>query len=300
MNPSSPSWHVHAALLTCSLIYSAFFAVIKQLLTEVDEWTFIYLRLTGAAVILAIMEWGFRRASIKWQQDGGRLLLLSLVGVTLVQYLFIFGVHYTSTMHASVIMSSIPVITLCLSVLLKKESPNGLKITGILTAFAGVLWLISMRQVTTNSVTYPWWGDGLIALNAICFSLFLMGMPAMLKKYRPLTVIAYCYIFAAVIYDGLALTGLYTVQWVPQLSPWGWCLTAYTVLAASIGTYGLNNFALARCKPSTVAMYTFTQPVLASLIGMLWLGEQITVPMVLASTVSMLGLAIAITGRYTS
>jgi drug/metabolite transporter (DMT)-like permease len=299
--PTLPAnWPVHAALISCSLIYSAFFAVIKHLLTEVDEWTFIYIRLTGAAVILAIIEWGFRRTPIQWSVDGARLLGLSLAGVTIVQYLFIFGVHYTSTMHASVIMSSIPVITLCLSVLLGKEAPNGLKITGVLTAFAGVLWLISMRQASVQGQAYPWWGDGLVMLNAMCFSLFLVGMPKLLKTYRPLTVIAYCYIIAAILYNGLGLLGAYPIQWLPQLSPWGWVLATYTVLGASIATYGLNNFALARCKPSTVAMYTFTQPVLASAIGMLWLGEVITVPMVMASGVCLLGLAIANVGRLSS
>jgi drug/metabolite transporter (DMT)-like permease len=295
---ATPAWKVHGALFLCSLIYSAFYAVIKQLLTEVDEWTFIYIRLTGAAILLAVFEWGFRRTPINWRAHGLSLLLLALVGVSLVQYLFIFGVHYTSTLHASVIMSTMPIMTLCVSLALKKEAPNGLKISGALLAFAGVLWLISMRQAAAvQAVSYPWWGDALVGLNVCCFTLFLLRMPQMLQHYRPLTVIAYCYILAAILYIVMGVCGAYPIQWVPHLSPWGWCLAFYTVVFASIGTYGLNNYALARTKPSSVAIYAFMQPVLAATIGVVMLGEHVSLPMILASAVSLCGMSLANLGR---
>jgi drug/metabolite transporter (DMT)-like permease len=298
---AGPAWQVHLALLIGSLIYGAFYAVIKHVLGQVDEWTFIYLRLTGAAIVLALWEWSTQRTPIAWRQDGLTLFFLALTGVTLVQYLFVFGVHYTSTLHASVIMSCIPIITLCLAWMFKTERVSVLKVLGVGVAFVGVVWLITLRTPATahTATQYPWWGNVLVASNALSFSLFLQKMPDMLKRYKPLTIIAYCYIMAAIIFDGLGLLGCYPVQWWPKLNANGWWLMVYTILGASIATYGLNNFALARSKPSTVAVYAFTQPVLAAVIGAVWLQEQMSQPMLWASGLSLVGLVLATVGRLT-
>ena len=55
-----------------------------------------------------------------------------------------------------------------------------------------------------------------------------------------------------------------------------WVRMAYVVLGATVLTYALNLFALKHTQASRVALYIFLQPVVATVLSVLVLGEAVT------------------------
>jgi drug/metabolite transporter (DMT)-like permease len=290
---------VHGALVAISAIYGIFYIIVKLLLQDIREYELILARLSLAALIAFTIELIRYRTRFQSLSDFLKVISLGLLGVLIVQSLVVLGVSRTSVFHASLLMSTIPVQTLMFGMLVGREPFQFHKFIGILTAFLGVGWLVFMRNPGTTLPPGYLIGDLFVLLNALSFSWFLIASKPILERYPAFSFMAYCYLVSALV--ALALLGSIRLQAPTALPISGlfhltlrdWALLLYVVVLASIGTYTLNNYALKRTAPSTVAVYIFVQPILSAILGYYLLGEGFTVPMALAGLLTFTGIVLA-------
>ncbi len=222
------------------------------------------IRVVAAAAVLLVVE-RVRRGRISVTPvDMAKLALYAVFGVVLNQILFTEGLSRTTPSHSSLICTLIPVSTFLFAILLGRERLSVRKGAGILIALAGVLVLL---RVESFSVEEAWvMGDLMTLANAISFGLFLVISRNVVRRYPPLTVTTWAMVWGAM---GIAIYGTGDVMQlelstIPPGIIWTgvWIVIFPTVLA-----YLLNFYALARVESSTVALFIYLQPLLATLLS---------------------------------
>ena len=93
----------------------------------------------------------------------------------------------TSTISASVIMTSNPIIVLVASYFILKELVTKLKLTGILLGSAGAVLLILNGEIIWEEGSFL--GDLFIFLNAASFGMYMVLVKPLMARYKPITII---------------------------------------------------------------------------------------------------------------
>lgn len=298
----SKTARVHIALITVSTIYGYFYVAMKLLYKTLTPSEFILLRFVLTALTVLWIDRCILKHPLPDRADWPKIAGLGLVGVFVVQILIAWGVHHTTAFHTSLIMATIPMITLIFSIVGGRETFHLYKLTGIITAFAGVSVLLFFSGSPAAPLPDSYlWGDLIILFNALAFSWFLLGSQKMLKKYQAFQFMSYCYIVSAMLFSTLfvgqsLVSGQFQeLLFFTKMSLNDWLLIGYVVFFASIGSYTLNNYALQRVNPSIVAIYMFIQPIISAVTGFYLLGEPFNLHMAIAMILTFAGVVMATT-----
>lgn len=215
--------------------------------------------------------------------DQGRVAFASLLGVVANQLLFMNGLARTSASHAALLTTTIPALTLGVSIVAGIERPTPRRLGGLVVAGLGAVLLITSRDSGAPAATASVLGDCLIVCNATVYSIYLVVSRPLLARHHALAVLESLFGWGAV----LVLPWVLLVS--PELpllavaaSPAAWGALAFLVLGPTIGAYGLNLYALRVVPPSTVALWIYVQPIVAAALAVPVLGERPT-PIFLAS-----------------
>jgi len=261
---------VHVALVAVQLMFASLGVVAKEALRELKPFALIAFR-TPMAALIFLLAW-----LIGWRErvaprDLGALFAYALTGVVLNQLLFIAGLERTTATNAVVIGATIPVFTVGVALLLRREQATPAKLLGLAVAFGGALSIVGIDQIgrfDPRRMT----GNLLVVANSLSFSVYLVISRRLLEKYRTMTVVTWTFVFGAL---GVFPFGAHDlVAAAPQLSTGTWVRALYIVLFPTVGTYFLNAFALKRAPSSLVAVYIYLQPVVGAILAAWRLGER--------------------------
>jgi len=121
------------------------------------------LRLPAFAEAGAARKQGFTR------RDAWTFLYLGFFGVSVNQFCFTLGLHYTSVSHSAVIVGMGPIYTLILAVLLRLERATWHKAVGMAIAFTGIAVLASEHGISSHS---PSFGDAITMTGSVGFATY--------------------------------------------------------------------------------------------------------------------------------
>ena len=128
---------IYLIMLFQSLLASGTHIVAKATVTGVEPVTLTLLRSTIAGLILLGLAF-LRKSPLRVDsEDRNRFLLLSALGVPLNQFLFMTGLNASRPTNAALFYGATPALVLLLSVLMKKEEPSGLRLTGVVMTETG-------------------------------------------------------------------------------------------------------------------------------------------------------------------
>ncbi|MFZ5482067.1 MAG: DMT family transporter [Myxococcota bacterium] len=214
-----------------------------------------------------------------------RVMLLSVLGISANQLLFLHGLARTSATHAALLTTSIPVLTMLAAWALGRERLSPHRIAGIALALAGVAFLVTGRD-DAGAATLA--GDLLVVANCSVYAVYLVLSRDLLERVPPLAALPWLFAWGAV--GALPLTGL------PPLAghdAGAWVALAVIVVGPTIGTYWLNLFALRTVPSSVVALFVYLQPFVAAALAIPLLGERPTVRAVAALLLTFAGVWVA-------
>ncbi len=220
-------------------------------------------------------------------------LYLGFFGVVVNQMCFTLGLHYTSVSHAAVIVGMGPIYTLVLAVLFRLEKATGHKVIGMAMAFAGVAVLATDNGISPRSPSLL--GDAITMTGSIGFATYAVLGKRVAGKYDVLTMAAFNHFAGAVIVLPVALeqvraNGGPATMW--RTVPWqGWAALMYMAVLSSALAYIFYFWLLRYLEVSQLSAFTYLLPVLATILGILWLGER-------GSLLQILGGALALGGVY--
>jgi drug/metabolite transporter (DMT)-like permease len=262
----------HFALATVAIIYGLNYVIAKGVMNDghLSPFQFILLRV-GAGVILF---WLFFSIFIKERidyKDLPYLILCAACGTAINQLAFFAGLNHTTPIHASLIMTIVPILVLIASRILIKERITFRKVTGIILGLCGAAYLISSGQelsLSNNLIK----GDLFILINVTSYGLYLVLVKKMLSKYNAVTVVTWLFTIGFFMVLPFGLDGITEVKW-HTFDAGVWWAIAYVLIGTTFLAYLLNAVALARVSPSTVSIYIYLQPFIATLASVA-LGEE--------------------------
>ena len=112
-------------------------------------------------------------------------------------------------------------------------------------------------------------GNLFIFINASSYALYLVIVKPMIEKYHPITVMFYVFGFGLLYVLPFGFANLADVDWsiIPNTI---YLEIAFVVVCTTFIAYLLNSSALKQLSPTTVSIYIYLQPILATLFAIFW------------------------------
>ncbi|MEZ4962548.1 MAG: EamA family transporter [Saprospiraceae bacterium] len=263
----SNRFKAHTALFFTALIYGANFTVAKEILDHdyVHPFALTLMRVLAGFLLFSLFHYFFIKEKIE-RKDIRLFVLCALTGVATNQLLFITGLKYTTHINAALIMTTTPILVLVASSLILKEAVTLKKMLGIGLGIAGaaILTLYGKKFAFQKEGLL---GDIMVFVNAVSYGTYLVLVKSLMVKYHPLTVTKWVFSFGLLFvlpfgYHELANTPMNI--FTPRI----WMAIAYVLICTTFLAYLLNAFALKLVNPSTVSIYIYLQPLIATAIAL--------------------------------
>lgn len=284
--PTVDQRRVRTALLTVQLLFGVNYLVSKMVVTEISPAAWAFLRSGSAFAILAVAALVGRRR-LPPPRDVALLAVAGLFGVVLNQGLFLEGLARTTVSRSALICAQIPTFVLLLSLATRQERPTLRKTLGFVAGLAGVMILLEVDRFSFDNRWLA--GDLLTLANAASYAAFVVIGRSVMARNDPLAATTVVFFFGTLglgLYGGRDLVAVDPAVFTPQMVG----AMAYVVLGATVATYFLNLWAVKRVQATRVALYIFLQPVVAAVLGVTLLGEEITLRFGLATVLVFLAL----------
>jgi drug/metabolite transporter (DMT)-like permease len=215
-----------------------------------------------------------RRRGFSWG-DVWAFLYLGFFGVAINQMCFTIGLHYTSVGHAAVIVGMGPIYTLILAALFRLEHVTLRKATGMAIAFGGIVLLASENGISRRSPSLL--GDAITMAGSLGFAMYVVLGKRVASKYDTLTMTAFTHFAAAVFVLPLAIRQARTMgmDTIWQAIPWqAWMALLYMAVFSSALAYVFYFWLLRYLEATQLSAFNYVLPILATLLGIVWLGER--------------------------
>lgn len=255
----------HISLFVANLIYAINYTFAKDVMPDfIQPSGFILLRVTGAAILFSLFYFLFVNERVE-RKDILKLAICGVFGVAINQLLFFEGLNLTTPINAAIIMTINPVLVIIMSAFILYEKINVRKGIGIALGLIGASTLI-LNGGSLSGDTNFMLGNTFIFINAASYGLYLVLVKPLMLKYHPITVMFYVFGFGLLYVIPFGYTELLAVDWAsfPPKIMWE---VAFVVICTTVIAYLLNSSALKQLNPSTVSIYIYLQPVLATLFA---------------------------------
>lgn len=281
-------------LLLLTVIWGVNFAVIKFALDELHPLSFNALRFPiASAVVFAILRIrGPLR--IPERRHWPALLVLGLLGNTLYQFFFIYGIDGTGAGNAALLLATTPVWTILLSTLLGHERASGIVWIGAGGTIAGMMLVIAGGNAGLEFSGDTLLGDLLMVGGSMVWAGYTVGARPLIGHYGSLQVTAWT-LWAGTI--GILVVGAVPVARtdLATVSGGAWAGIFYAGALAVGLAYALWNRGIGRIGNARTSVYSNLVPVVALLVAWIWLGE---VPAVLQAAGAAVILASLFLARF--
>ena len=247
---------------------------------------FILLRVIGALALFAISYVLFINEKVQ-KKDIFRLAICGIFGVAINQLFFFEGLNLTTPINAAIVMTINPILVILLSFLIIGEAITLRKSIGIFLGLFGAATLI-LKGGGIDFSSSNQTGNLLVFINASSYGLYLVLVKPLLQKYHPITILVYVFGFGLLYVIPFGFSSLSDVKWaiIPNHI---YLEIAFVVVCTTYIAYLLNSSALKRLSPTTVSIYIYLQPILASLFAIFWGVDSIDNQKVMAALLIFLG-----------
>ncbi|WP_439129350.1 DMT family transporter [Polaribacter sp.] len=271
-----------------TLIYGINYTIAKAVMPMyVKPFGFILIRVLGATVIFWFIGLFIKSKKIE-SQDFKKIAIASVFGVALNMLAFFKGLSYTSPISASVMMVTSPIMVLIFSSILIKKAIGKLRVLGIFIGLIGAILLITFGSKTTVANTNNNLGNFLVFVNAASYGLYLVLAKNLIKKYHPIVFVKWFYFFGLVfvIPFGFAEFSEITWQKIPTNIYWN---IGFVVIFTTCITYLFNLYGLSKLKPTTVSVFIYLQPVIATVYALIVGSDSLNFTKISATSLIFLG-----------
>lgn len=168
---------------------------------------------------------------------------------------------------------------------------------GIGIAFLGVMLVITQGQISGLFHQQTLLGDSLIVINALMWAWFTLKSKAILAKYNPFVAMAYVHICGAILllpfaFVPSAFVETTLLQQLSAVSTTTLLAAAYLAIFCSVFSYFIWYLGIAKIGAVKTATFSYFNPVMATLAGVLVFGDNLTVYTGLGGLLALVGVYI--------
>ncbi|MDY0780650.1 DMT family transporter [Tenacibaculum sp. IB213877] len=271
-----------------TIIYGITFTVAKEVMPQyIKPFGFILLRVFGATLVFWSIGLFVKAKSIE-KTDYKRIALAAFFGVGLNMLTFFKGLSYTSPINGAVIMVTTPILVLIFSSIIIKEKLTQRKVIGVLVGLIGALVLILYGNKSLTNAKNMMLGNFLVFINAASYAMYLVIVKRLIAKYNPIMFVKWLYLFGLLFVLPFGYQELSEVQWI-QMPTTIYVKAGFVVLFTTCITYLFNLFALSKLKPTTVSVFIYLQPVIATIYALIVGSDSLNAIKLIATLLIFLG-----------
>ncbi len=257
---------IFLATLT-AIIYGVSFTIAKDVMPEyVKPYGFILFRVFGATILFWIAGFFIKKEKIE-SKDFIRIFFAAIFGVALNMLSFFKGLSMTTPISAAVMMVTTPILVLTFSSIFLNEKASIKKAIGIIIGLIGAIILIVYGKSLGNGKS-ELLGNLLVFINAASFAMYLIIVKSLTSKYHPLTFAKWLYLFGLVMVIPFGYAQVSAIDF-SALNQLIYLKIIFIVVFTTFITYLFNLLAISKLKPTTVSIFIYLQPVIATMYA-LW------------------------------
>ena len=257
------------------------------------------LRSLGAGLLFWILSLFFPNEKVD-KRDYLKIFAAAFLGYFVTQLTFLMAIPDVTPMHCSIISSMSPIYTMFIAAFALKEPLSWQKAGGVALSLCGILFLIFSNAAGTSGVSESKLsGIFLMFLNSLSFSLYLGIFKPVIAKYSVVTFMKWIFLFSALMSLPLSFREVFSFEWVHIPSVQMWEL-GYLIVFATFMSYFLIPFGQKRIRPTLVSMYSYIQPIIATVISIILAMDILTWQKVLAAFMVFAGVFVVSRSRKAS
>jgi drug/metabolite transporter (DMT)-like permease len=261
----------------------------REALASMPPGVIVWARTLGGCVVFSLIARIAGDRTRIARRDVVRLIVCGSVGTASNQLFLLYGLARTTAVNASVLSTTIPVITLLVALLFRIEVIQIRRVIGIVLALVGATMLVGLRRLSLAD-DYAI-GNLLVLGNCASWAVFFALARPLVRAYRPMKLASWLFAIGTIVSAPICVP-----QWLaflPAITARNAAHLAFLIAVPTVGTYALNQIAMRRAEPSVVAASWYLLPLFGTLGAMLWLGERPPTDALLAAGLILAGLYLA-------
>jgi drug/metabolite transporter (DMT)-like permease len=277
-----------------TLIASGTHIVAKAVVEDVDSTTLTFLRsMIAAAGLAAVFLIRERRIRVE-RGDLLKLFWLGLLAIPLNQYAFLIAIGLTTPSNAALFYAMTPLFVMILSSILLKERSIPIAKTGIVIGFAGIAIVVFERGIDLAADQTV--GNLLLLVAVMAWGLYTVQGRPLILKYGSFHIAALSMIIGALLFFpvGIVPAVRFDYSTIGMAHVYG---MLYLGIGTSIIAYFLWYYALGRIESTKVAVFTYLQPVITTILAVIILGQVITMQFVAGAVIALIGVLLVQNAR---
>lgn len=256
-------------IMFCAVTFFAINIPISKYLLQsgyITPYGLTIARMTFATIAFWIASLFIGKERIE-RKDHFIIFLGGLLGITLNQGLFIFGLNNTSPVDASIITTSTPLFAMLIAAVILKEPITTQKVSGVLLGGLGAIFLVYTSHHGNASTDSSTAGNIAIACSSLSYASYLVITRPLSSKYSSITLMKWMFLYSTIILLPFLYNDLISAPLFSQSDIFPYFLIGYTLLFATFIAYTLIPVAQKRIRATTISMYNNLQPLIASFIA---------------------------------
>ncbi len=241
---------------------------IKPMALSFYRWLFAFLFILPFSIHQVKKDWPVIR------QNYAFLFVLAVFSVGMYNSIIYLGAQFTTATNISLVISTMPGMTLLLAWLINKERTNRVQIIGVLISLCGLMAIVSQGSVSVlRHLTFnP--GDLLIILAILSWALY-----SVLLKKRQMNISPLAFLTVLIAVGTICIFPFYfweyTIYKGFEINLSHFILFVFLGIFPSVLSYVCWNFGVKTAGSSTAAVFMYLIPVFTSILAFFFLGEHL-------------------------
>ncbi|OIJ13609.1 EamA family transporter [Anaerobacillus alkalilacustris] len=281
-------------LILATMIWGGNFVIGRAIVDELPPLTLAFWRWVVAAFVFIPFVW--KEIVDKKEillENLKFLFLMALTGVAGFNTLLYVGLHYTTSINASLVNTTAPLMIATLSYFLLKEKLKKNQLLGIILSFTGVMVIFSQGSLEVLLTLSFNIGDVIVIIAVILWALYSITIKYHSNRLPPLSSFAVSLVIGIFILFPFFLweNVIVTKETVWNIKSFG--TISYVGLLASIVAFLAWNSAVSQIGPGKAGIFLPLIPVFTTVFAIIFLGEVLVWFQVLGGFMAVLGIYLA-------
>lgn len=281
-------------LILATLVWGGNFVVGRAVSTQVPPYTLSFLRMCTSLIVFLPFAW----KEIIWERrvllkNWWVICLMSLTGLATFNTLLYVALHYTTSINASLITATSPIVIALFSFFILGEKLTLRQIMGACTSIIGVLFIISKGSLSAIiSFTFTF-GDLLVMI-----AVFLWGFYSLIVRHYARKLPEYSTFALTIAVSVILIFPLFAWDFFYMHKEVVWSLSTvsailYVGIFASLVGFLSWNSAVAQIGPAKAGIFLNLNPFFASIFAILFIGEKLAWYQVLGGLLVVVGVYVS-------
>jgi drug/metabolite transporter (DMT)-like permease len=263
-------------LVLATILWGGNFVIGRAITDSMPPFTLSLLRWCTALIIFLPFAWPhLKKEYAQLKKNWHILILMSITGIAGFNSLLYLALHYTTSINASLVNTSTPIVIYILSFFILREQLNRNQMIGTVLSLAGLFFILSKGSLAVL-VNFSFnFGDFIVLAAVVCWSIYSI----LIKRYTGILP-GYSTFLVCIAVGILVLLPFAFYETFILNIPIVWSNSSvftilYTGVFASIVAFISWNTAVVRVGANKAGIFLNLIPVFAVIFAVLFIGEKI-------------------------